>query len=189
MISHFTEDLKKVQEHPETDTIAEIESVMAFWEDHLENNPHLPEILNTDQKADYFRFQGNLRAAKNDFPGALESFTKALTYLPQNPDLHVLVTDVLFAQNEFDEGIKHLNIAVAQDRNYAGYWVNIGDNLQNEGLLSDAIAAYEQCYTALPEHIIALKKIGDCYQLMEQYEAAAEAYKQFGLASEKKSSD
>ena len=44
--------------------------------------------------------------------------------------------------------------------------------------IDDAIAAYEQCFMALPERLGLLKKIGDCYLALGQMEAAREAYLQ-----------
>jgi tetratricopeptide (TPR) repeat protein len=54
----------------------------------------------------------------------------------------------------------------------------MGDNLHRNGQSDAAIAAYEQCFIALPEHLGLLKKIGDCYLALGQMEAAREAYLQ-----------
>lgn len=185
LVSFFIEDLKKIQVYLETNTIAKIAPIIELWQAPLQDNPQLPVILNTDRTAEFYKYKGDLLTLQGDLSGAAESFGKALEYTPDNPDLHVLMTDVLFGQNKFDEGVEHLNSAVSLDRNYAKYWENVGDNTQKWGQFGDAIPAYEQCLAAMPENIGVLKKIGDCYQLMEQYEAAAKVYKIFENLSEK----
>lgn len=185
----LSEDLEKIQKNIESGKLNEAAPVIGFWYGHFEKQVNLAAIFSANMMSEFYKCRGHLLILKNDLPGGAESTGQALEFAPDDPDLHVAMTEVLFAQNEFDKGIGHLNRAVALNRNYAKYWENIGDNLQETGQAADAVSAYEQCFTALPEHIVVLKKIGDCYQLMEQYEAAAEAYRQFKRLSEKKIDD
>ena len=101
-----------------------------------------------------------------------------MTCTPDRPELHVSLADVFFALENYASGITHLKKAVECDRNYAQFWENMGDNLCRNGQIDDAIAAYEQCFMALPEHLGLLRKIGDCYLALSQMEAAREAYLQ-----------
>ena len=48
-----------------------------------------------------------------------------------------------------------------------------------EGMIDDALSAFEMCFKAIPGNYTALKKIGDCYQHMGKTEAAKEAYRQY----------
>ena len=95
-----------------------------------------------------------------------------------------LLADALFAIEDYDQGIHHLNTATSIDRTYAVHWDTIGDKLREVGHVADAIAAYEQCYMALPENIETLRKMGDCYRSTGQLEAAHAAYSQVKAKAE-----
>ena len=175
------EELKEINSGLESDTPAKHEDANALiraWHKDLEENKNLSSFLSVEQVAEFYRYHGNLLVSENDFAGAVESFSKALAFSPNNPDLHIFIMDALFSQEEFTHGINHLKKAVELDRAYAQYWENMGDNLQKAGQIDDAVSAYEQCFMALPENIALLKKMGDCYLAMGQMEAAHEAYRQ-----------
>ena len=69
-----------------------------------------------------------------------------------------------------------LQQAVAQDPGQALLWAEIGEALVASADCKSAIAAYEQCFLALPERVDLLWKMGDCYQLIGQHESAGAAY-------------
>ena len=172
------EDLKEIKSGLESDPPTYEDALIRSWHNDLEENKNLSSCLNAEQAAAFYRYYGNLLVSEKDFAGAVESFGKALALSPDNPDLHIFFMDALFAQEDFTRGINHLRKAVELDRNFALYWENIGDNLQKVGQINDAVSAYEQCFTVLPENIGLLKKMGDCYLAMDQPEAADEAYRQ-----------
>jgi tetratricopeptide (TPR) repeat protein len=88
------------------------------------------------------------------------------------------MADVLFMQEDYSAGIEYLVKAVELDRRFAHYWGNMGDKLAGSQQVQEAIAAYEQCFLALPERIDLLKKIGDCHMAAGNLAAAREAYAQ-----------
>ncbi len=92
--------------------------------------------------------------------------------------------DGLFATGDFDNAIKALNEAITVDIQFAAYWETIGDTLQSAGQNQDAILAYEKCFVNLPDNILLLKKIGDCYMNCNQLEAAKASYQQLKLRME-----
>ncbi len=171
-------DLKEIKTALESDPSRYEDALIRTWHRDLEENKNLSSCLSVEQAAEFYRYHGNLLVSENDFAGAVESFSKALAFSPNNPDLHIFIMDALFSQEEFTHGINHLKKAVELDRAYAQYWENMGDNLQKAGQIDDAVSAYEQCFIALPENVGLLKKMGDCYLAMGQPEAAQEAYKQ-----------
>jgi len=154
------------------------QALIRAWHRDLEENKGLASCLTDSQISDFHRFYGNLLVSEKDYEGAVDSFKKALIHSPNTPELHVLIADVFFAQGDATRGVKYINKAVTIDRTWAKYWENMGDYMKEAGQTSDAILAYEQCFTALPENIGLLKKIGDCYMAMNQLEAAREAYSQ-----------
>ncbi len=93
--------------------------------------------------------------------------------------------DGLFSAGDFDNAIKVLNEAIKVDIQFATYWESIGDTLQSAGQNQDAILAYEKCFVNLPDNILLLKKIGDCYMNCNQLEAAKTAYQQLKLKLKK----
>ena len=181
----FLEDLKKIQDYINSDARDKANTLVAVWYKHLKDNTDLAIIFNSKTISDFYKFNGKLLFFKGELSDAAESFGKVIKYTPDDPDIYIQMTEILFTQNKFDKGIEYLNKAVALNRNYAEYWGNIGDNLQKTGQVADAIFAYEQCFIVLPERIDILKKIGDCYRSLEQYDSASEAYKQFKQLSEK----
>jgi len=181
----FSNDVKTIEDCFKSNEMDKIDIMSEFWYKHLEENTILATIFKPKIIFDLYNYYGKRILLNNDLPMAEKIFMKAVKYTNDNPDIYVQITEVLFAQNKFDKGVEFLNKAVSLNRNYAVYWGNIGDNLQKTGQVTDAIVAYEQCFKALPERIEVLKKMGDCYRILEQYEAASEAYKQFKNLSEK----
>ncbi len=173
------EDLAKFRSDTKTDAPGYEESMMTTWQNDLEENSVLISAMNKELSAEFYRYYGSLKINENDFPTAMESFQKALSLSPDNPEYHILMTDTLFALNEFEKGLEHLNRAVEINRQYAFYWENIGDNLRAAGQAGDAIIAYENCFISIPENVDSLKKMGDCYQDLGQIEAADEAFRQY----------
>ena len=117
-----------------------------------------------------------ISADKENFDLSIAHFNKALDIRPDNPALHISLTDAYFAKTDYTKGIDHLKQAVSLDNAYAVYWEEIGDELMQSRQFEDALAAFENCFVALPERVHLLKKIGDCYQETGQLEAAREAY-------------
>lgn len=170
-------DLEKIRLAVD-DEREESRALLGDWHDALENNNLLAKCLNPDKVAEFYRQHAIILIDTKDYAGAIESFQAALTFTPARPDLHISIADVFFALENYASGITHLKKAVEFDRIYAQFWENMGDNLCRKGQIDAAIAAYEQCFMALPEHLGLLKKIGDCYLALGQLEAAKEAYLQ-----------
>jgi tetratricopeptide (TPR) repeat protein len=129
--------------------------------------------------AEFYHIYGNLLLDGKEYQKALDNFQKALTGLPDDPGLYLSITDTYFALGDFEAGLEVLKKAVDLDKSYAVYWDNIGDTLQDQKDYNGAIMAYERYFTALPEQVEALKKIGDCYKKLGDLDAAYESYQQF----------
>ncbi|MDF1613507.1 6-hydroxymethylpterin diphosphokinase MptE-like protein [Desulfurivibrio dismutans] len=117
-----------------------------------------------------------LKAAR--FSPALPELVKQLGKEVKEAEFQLQLADLAFNRQEFPAGVAALDQAVALDRDCARNWETIGDTLLAAGQAEDALAAYEKCFTALPQAVEVLKKIGDCYQALNQPEAALEAYQQ-----------
>ncbi len=82
-------------------------------------------------------------------------------------------------QGRFQEALEALREAVARNSRFAVYWEQIGELLFSQGLFAEAAEAFEQCFLHLPENVVMLKRMGDCYLHMGMDEAATAAYDLF----------
>ena len=170
------EDMKILLDPARTPAHLDCADLIRTWCRDIEDNDVLRENLTSSQICAFYKQLVGQQRREGDIGGILQSYSRILEITPDDAAIHHHVADTLFGIGQFEQGIKHLHKAVAIDKTYAGYWEKIGDLLHKSGQHPEALAAYEQCYVALPENINLLKKIGDCYMAMNQPEAAKEAY-------------
>ena len=168
----------------DSNRFAEAFELLNTWYKDLQKNETLTSCIEPEQMAKIHEIYGNKLMTEERFSEAVESYQKALFIVPDNPDVHILITDALFALENYDQGIHHLNTATSLDRTYAIHWETIGDFFSQAGEIDDAIFAYEQCFVAIPENIGVLRKIGDCYRASGQVEAAHAAYSQLKIKAD-----
>lgn len=160
-------------------TLVEQIDRLVAWCLELSTNANLGLAIGNEAAASLCRLYGNALVSAQEYAKAIEAFAVAIRYAPQAPDLSLLQADAYFASEDFVNGVACLDRAVSLDITYATYWENMGDNLLVSGKPSDALAAFEKCFVALPGEIGLLKKMGDCYLALDLAEAAMEAYQQF----------
>ena len=170
-------DLKKIKEALSSHDLKKAEGLLEIWETELKENKKLSWCITNDQISDFYHLYGISLFANKDLDGALKKLDTAFRYTPEKAAMFATTSEIFFSANDFTNGIKYLNKAVEIDRSHAVIWEKLGDRLQENGEMTDAITAYEQGAVALPDHIHLLKKIGDCYRKNGQLEAAQEAYK------------
>lgn len=178
-------DLKAVVAAYENGDFENARNKLNAWRESLRENDNLHQCVPAATLAELCRYQGHLLVKDGAFADAAGFFRKASESQPESADLFIYQADAHFAIQHFEDGIQALHKAVALDRRYAVYWETIGDNLRQAGQPADALIAYENCYTALPERLPVLKKIGDCYMAMDQPHAAKAAYAQVKSQYEK----
>jgi len=168
--------LNEIKQAPEPKNFEKALGVVNGWLADLAANKRLAAIIGPERTAQFHRARGVILAEENDYSEAIEAFNSALHLTPDDPTLHINLTDMYFALDQYPQGIAHLDKAVSLDNAYVVYWEEIGDSLAEAAQHEDALAAYEKCFTILPERVHLLKKIGDCYLAAGQLEAAKEAY-------------
>ncbi|MCK5312106.1 MAG: DUF115 domain-containing protein [Desulfobacteraceae bacterium] len=168
--------ITEIENHETEGTLSEAEDMIDSWLDDLGSIQKLAYIIGDDNASQLNYYKGVISVNKENFDLGIDHFNKALDITPNNPALHISLTDAYFAIEDYPKGINHLKQAVALDSVYAVYWEEIGDELMQSGQFEDALAAFENCFLILPERVHLLKKIGDCYQKTGQLEAAKEAY-------------
>ncbi|MDH4318396.1 MAG: hypothetical protein OEV64_08405, partial [Desulfobulbaceae bacterium] len=169
-------DLIKITSAHKSSTPEQTDDLIRSWYKKLENDKTIVTTLTAEQVAEFYAHHGQLLMSETKFQDATKSFTKALDFNPKNPDYHILTTEAFFASGNFDLGVEHLKQAVTINATYAKHWEEIGDQLRENEQYQDAIASYEQCFSAQPENVSLLKKIGECYQALGMPDAALKVY-------------
>ena len=173
------EDMEELKSALDNNSLEEKHSLINTWHDGLQNIPGLFSALSGAQQSCLEMYYGALLASRLEYGNALIIYQNALAKNAAIPDLHILMAESFFAKEDFDQGLTHLRKAVELDKKYAIHWENMGDDLMATGQHQEAVYAYEQCFTALPQKSNVLKKMGDCYIAMDQLDAAKEAYLQY----------
>lgn len=155
-----------------------IDGIIRRWHDTFATNASLAACLKKGELAVFHAVYAKLATHESDFPEAVHWLEEALK-LDQTAELHASMMSVLFELGQFDQGLAHLQQAVALDRSFGRQWESIGDSLLKSGQYQDALVAYENCFLALPDHFPVLKKMGDSYQFLDQLEAAHASYLHF----------
>ncbi|ACN16745.1 conserved hypothetical protein [Desulforapulum autotrophicum HRM2] len=175
-------DLQTVMLNIETSdkaTLQKNKGLLENWIGIVTREKELQKCIGKNILSEFYWLYGNLLLESGDSTQALDCYQKALSLFPDNPDLHIAVTDACFALGDFDSGLESLKKAVDIDKNCAVYWKNMGDSLQAQKDYNNAIMAYEQYFMALPKQVEVLKNIGDCHKKLGNLDAAYEAYQQF----------
>jgi hypothetical protein len=172
----------------ENDSHNDSMELLHTWYVDLIKHDALSSCLEPEKAAGIYELYGNQLMKEEKFLEAVESYQNALRIVPENPEVHILITDALFALEKYEKGIHHLNTAAGLDRTYAIHWETIGDFFSHAGEIDDAISAYEQCFISIPENIGVLKKMGDCYRISGQLEAAHAAYANLKVKAEEMAS-
>ena len=146
------------------------------WQQDLADNNLLSQLLRPEQLVAFYKLFASAQLKDNDILGAIKSYSVILSRTPDDPEIHIQVTDILFKIGEYNQGIQHLTRAIEIDKSYAVHWESLGDNLLKTDQIKEAIYAYEQCFLTLPDNLNALKKMGDCYIKDGQPEAAKEVF-------------
>ncbi len=154
------------------DLLRDVHKKLEKWINDIEKHKILKNILTNEKISEFYRLNGTSYIKENKFKKAVDNFNKAISLIPNNPQYHLMKADACFAIGDYDNGIIALNNAVAIDVEYAQYWENMGDNLAKQGKFNDAIAAYEQFFTASPKNKMVLKKISQCFIELGQLDAA-----------------
>lgn len=168
--------LNELKQPPEPKNFKKAVGVIDGWLADLAAGQRLVEILGPERIAQFHLARGIILAQENDYSEAINAFDNALLLTPNDPTLHINLTDMHFALDQYSQGLAHLSKAVSLDSAYVVYWEGIGDSLAEAAQYEEALAAYEKCFAILPERVHLLKKIGDCYLAAGQLEPAKEAY-------------
>jgi tetratricopeptide (TPR) repeat protein len=174
-----SEDLNRIESKNNTEELNEVEDLINFWSDVATREPEGYAGLSVEMRDKFCVYAGKLAWSRGDLEDAK---TKIRLVLGKNPD-HVeglqVMAEICFAANNFESGVQYLQQAVSLDLTCAVLWEFVGDRLLAADQPADAAAAYEQCFLYFPEKSELLKKIGECYLALENYDAARQALQIF----------
>jgi tetratricopeptide (TPR) repeat protein len=127
----------------------------------------LPEVL---------VLRARLLAARGEYGAAADITQQAAAAAPGRADWLALLARLLLKAHRFAEAVDVLGRAAQLDGQHAVIWEEIGDILFAAQDYDGALLAYEKCFLALPAHVDALRKMGDCCLAGRQPAAAIAAY-------------
>ncbi len=129
-----------------------------------------------DCTPEWYYLMAMVLSEKDEKEKALSMVGKALEKHPDHPEWLALSARLLMETDQFDQGVISLEKAVQLDPAQAVLWEELGDTLFEFKDYTTAAAAFEKCFTALPDKVDALRKFGDCYLYTQQLEAAETVY-------------
>jgi tetratricopeptide (TPR) repeat protein len=173
---HAERDISLIRGYVDARSPEKAGPVLKGWLDDLEGVPEILAAIGNGNAAELFDLAGTRALLEQDLRSAAAWFEKAIALFPAKAEYHVHMTDVCFSLGDYRRGVAALQAAVRLDRSNARLWELIGDRMNEAGGLTDAVAAWEQCFLALPERVELLRKMGDAYRKLDRTEAAEEAY-------------
>jgi Tfp pilus assembly protein PilF len=156
--------------------IEKVKRAIDFWEDIADWDP---VILALDLRLKAYIYAGKLALTRGDLEKAETKLKVALEKAPDHLESLQTMTEICFAAGKFEVGIHYLQHAIQLDAKCAVLWERIGDRLLAKEQPANAVSAYEQCFLHFPEKLELLKKIGECYLAIGNYDAARQALQFF----------
>ena len=173
------DDLKLFEKGMEQGNAEKMRPVIGGWYEAVTEDAGDLSFLKPDELALICLYYAKLawkEEGKGDrIKNALE---RGLFFDKTNADIHAMLAELFFERQAFERGVASLNAAVSLDARHGRLWEVLGDKLVVQEQYTDALAAYEQLFNLTPERGDLLRKIGDCYLVLDQPEAAREIYYQ-----------
>ena len=152
---------------------------LLFWEESFDYNETLIELVPKEDRSDFYQLMIQRDSTSQEYGKALEWCQKLIEIEPENVDVYFKMADLYYSMNDLDMTLEYLKKAIAIQPHYLEAWYNLGDDLQNAQQYDKALKVFEQGFISMPQQINFLKKMGDCYTVMGETQAAQEAYRQF----------
>jgi protein O-GlcNAc transferase len=109
---------------------------------------------------------------------AEQLYREILAQIPQFPEAHCNLGNVLSDKKQFDDAIAVYRQAIAVRPSYAEAYYNLGRALGSKGQLDDAIAAYRQAVAHNPGIPEAYNNLGNALKDKGQFDEAIAAFRQ-----------
>ena len=114
---------------------------------------------------------------------AIQEYTQALEFTPDDPDIHGKLGEALLRQERIEEAIVHYRASLRVRPNSATNRACLGIALQQNGQLEQAIAEYRKAVALDREFAKAYSNLGVVLQQSGRLDEAIHAYQQAALIS------
>jgi len=123
---------------------------------------------------DAWRLRGDLALRRADLDGALDSWTRASSIVPDNVELLISIGDLLTRRNErLEEALSFYNRPMALDPQSARTLVSIGSIHERREQWPEAAAAYRKALGLDPNFVRARSSLGAVLFKLDKYEEAS----------------
>ena len=101
-------------------------------------------LIREPNNSEALRILGTIALEEKNYQEAKENFTKILNQNNSDDLVHNLLANTLHKLGEDEEAIKHHEIAINLDKNYAPYYYNYANTLYDLGKLDEALSLYKK---------------------------------------------
>ena len=180
------------------ENIKEKKSAIVGWMEIFKNQPLLEKNLQGDALGAFHRNCGKFFLVSKDYLKAFESISKAISIHPENPEYHLLISDLLLEMGKKDQAALYYNRALKIDpafvevyengkKSHVGIeetitpddlnrWISSGDRFFINHQFESAVACYEKVLKFDPENATAIHNMGAAFKEMGKADKAIECY-------------
>ncbi|MEN8247962.1 MAG: tetratricopeptide repeat protein [Bacteroidota bacterium] len=97
-----------------------------------------------------YNMLGKAKMKAGDLDGAIDNFAAALTE-SKNESQHYYLFLALFGNRDYDEALDQINLAIVENNDFYGYYINRGNTLFMTGNFNKALVDYNYAITLEPE--------------------------------------
>jgi tetratricopeptide (TPR) repeat protein len=135
--------------------------------------------------ADAYVGLGDAKAAKGDVDGAVGAYTKALSYNPINPRVHMSLGKIYYTEKGlYYESVTAYKKAIDLDVNSVEARMGLGEVYEDKGLYKEAVEEYRKVIELDAKHTGAMYNLALVYEKTDPREAIAQWERYITLASQ-----
>jgi predicted O-linked N-acetylglucosamine transferase (SPINDLY family) len=118
-----------------SNSLGKYDDALSFYQAALKLNP---------QHGDAWTNLCNLHLTQGRFKDAVQAGIRATQYAPRNPNAHANLSLSQFLTNDYEAAGQSARVALAIDPEHANAWNNLGQVLQRQSRLAEAVDAYRE---------------------------------------------
>jgi tetratricopeptide (TPR) repeat protein/TolB-like protein len=135
--------------------------------------------------ADAYVGLGDARAAKGEIDSAVAAYTKALSYNPANPRVHMSLGKIYYAEKGlYYESVNAYKKAIELDATSVEARMGLGEVYEDKGLYKEAVEEYRRVIELDGKHTGAMYNLALVYEKTDPKEAVAQWERYIALASQ-----
>lgn len=200
----LTKEMQDVESFLESGNEDDLSSIITQWMGIFDTQPELEVNLLPEAMGRFHKNCGKFFLVTDNVLNAFESFHKALSLSVDNPEYHMLLSDLLFKMGKNDQAISHYQKAIDIDKEFVTAYENRkkikgaeslrapdngmklieeGDQFLRDSKFEDAVKSYEKSLLLEPDNPNTYHNIGVAYMGLGRLEKAIESYEKTILLS------